>query len=321
MPNSLAGISHLRTETGWLIDAGNGNDLIDATTSTEYNCLSGGNGKDTISGGMGNDCIDGGNGDDELTGNGGADVFVLSGGNDVIKDFSPSQMINREVLVNFEDLDILPGDFKFPTTYSGLNSWGLAAYAPDNSNPDNLPMIVQSGTAVGVALFSFATIFSPSGVPGDDLDFDFAAGDFARYPGEDTKKISITAYDDSEEVGVLSFSSNNQFKSHIDLEAGNVTDGTGTHSFDFYRGRFTSIDKIVIQTDNDNVVTMDNLEFKYPGVLAAGDKIDLPDGFDIAAYLATATDDGAGNTVLTNGTDSLTLVGVHSADVSADWFI
>ncbi len=61
------------------VSAGDGNDLIDATSSDIGVSLSGGNGADTINGGSANDTLNGNDGADSLTGNLGNDS--LAGGN------------------------------------------------------------------------------------------------------------------------------------------------------------------------------------------------------------------------------------------------
>lgn len=78
----LTGAANLRRV---LVDAGDGNDVIDASGNNNVNVqlvLRGGNGDDMIMGGAGNDVIDGGAGNDQLYGNGGADLLTGGDGND-----------------------------------------------------------------------------------------------------------------------------------------------------------------------------------------------------------------------------------------------
>ncbi|MBI1314694.1 hypothetical protein GC176_25660, partial [bacterium] len=68
-----------------LVDAGAGNDDVDAAGVTAVNTtISGGDGNDTIFGGDGADVIDGGAGDDNLTGNAGNDAISGGAGRDQI---------------------------------------------------------------------------------------------------------------------------------------------------------------------------------------------------------------------------------------------
>jgi hypothetical protein len=318
-PNLLIDITGIRSDTGWLINAGNGKDLIDASMSTENNRLSGGNGKDTILGGMGNDHIDGGNGDDELTGNGGADVFVMSGGNDVIHDFSPAASAVLTRSISFENLNLSRNEFESLSEFEGLYWTNVSATLASNFSPDTGLMNVASGSVVGMSNGSdYMSISSLPSDPDSLLDFDFVAGDFA--PFVNATSIEFVAYDDTIEVGTLSFHAPNPGKLHVDFELGIVTDAGGNSvSADFW-GTFKSIDQIVINL-GEEAIAMDNLLFAYSLDVGAGDKIDLDDGVDVAAYMASAMDDGAGNTVLTDDNNSLTLVGVSASAVSVDWFV
>jgi len=96
--NSTARITNLE-----VINAGEGNDIVDLTSSNyilantiEINGEAGNdvlwssNGDDTIDGGTGDDTINGGAGNDTLTGDAGADTFqfTATSGSDVITDFS-----------------------------------------------------------------------------------------------------------------------------------------------------------------------------------------------------------------------------------------
>jgi VCBS repeat-containing protein len=69
------------------LSGGNGNDSLYGGTGNDV--LHGDNGDDWLDGGAGNDVLAGGNGNDTLTGGAGADEFVFGkgGGNDVVVDF------------------------------------------------------------------------------------------------------------------------------------------------------------------------------------------------------------------------------------------
>ena len=309
-----------RTTTGWVIDAGYGDDLINASSSTEKNVLSGGNGVDTIIGGSNVDRIDGGNGNDILTGNGGADIFVLSNGKDVIKDFSPTTTVLKSVVIDFEN--VANGLYtQIFNGYKGLQ-WGVDTYAL------NIPIWVN---VYGQRYTGYNTVASGQGVGFDGYgsgvdfsdpvnDFNFASGDFAS-PSYYDQTNTVFAYDDGVKVGTLTFISDRTQKASVDFLAGTIKDQANNVISGTFTGRFTSIDKVAIDSFDGYQVAMDNLVLNYILTTGDGDKIDVPDGFNVAAYVATATNDGNGNAVLTNGINSLTLVGVPASDVSMEWFI
>ena len=312
-PKSFYSPGSYHTTTGWVIDAGYGNDLIDASSSTEKNVLSGGNGVDTILGGSSVDRIDGGEGNDILTGNGGADIFVLSKGKDVIKDFSPTTTIVNSVVIDFEGIASGEGT-QILDGYKGLE-WGVDAYALDIQNyPGSGYNTVASGQGVGLDWFARGTDFY------DPVnDFDFASGDFASAWRNQTN--TIFAYDDGVKVGTLTFVSDPTQKLSVDFLAGTIKDQANNVIPGTFTGRFTSIDKVAIDSFDGFQVAMDNLVLNYMLITGNGDKIDVADGFNVAAYIATATNDGNGNAVLTNGNNSLTLVGVAASDISTEWFV
>lgn len=100
--NSQASLASGRMISIEFIDAGDGNDLIDLTTTRAgsqgykvwggagHDTLWGGQGADTLEGNAGNDVLLGAAGNDNLSGNEGADVFVFApgSGQDTIKDFA-----------------------------------------------------------------------------------------------------------------------------------------------------------------------------------------------------------------------------------------
>ena len=308
-----------RTTTGWVIDAGYGDDLINASSSTEKNVLSGGNGVDTIIGGSNVDRIDGGNGNDILTGNGGADIFVLSNGKDVIKDFSPAITVLKSVVIDFENV----ANGLYAQIFNGYKElqWGGLAYSVNIPNySDNYPgyrngfQTVASDYGIGFDGFAEGMNFS------DPVNhFNFASGDFASVLVNQTN--TIFAYDDGVKVGTLTFVSGPTQKVSVDFLAGTIKDQANNVISGTFTGRFTSIDKVAIDSFDGYQVAMDNLVLNYILTTGDGDKIDVPDGFNVASYVATATNDGNGNAVLTNGINSLTLVGVPASDVSMEWFI
>ncbi len=317
---SFGATSSYLTATGWLIDAGNGGDLIDASASTGDNTLSGGNGSDTLIGGAGDDRLDGSNGDDELTGNEGADVFVWSGGNDVISDFSPRTEGERSVVtIGFEDaLD--PASFAGSLNgqpYKNLIWTNVQILSKDFVGGSVGFSAVIDGLYVGFILNGAEMSFeNPS------QDFDFIGGDFASTTLFDTWN-TVRAYDDGVLVGALTFSTSALFKSEVNFEDLSIAPGSATLIIDPDLNRFTSVDKITITPADPFVTAFDNLQLAFPSTSGDGDgdTIDVPDGFNLPAYIASATNDGDGNTILTDGTNSLKLIGIAAEDVSASWFV
>jgi len=100
-----------------VINAGNGNDIVDLTSANFVlntgvtingeagdDVLWGSNGDDIINGGSGNDTIFGGSGNDNLTGGDGNDIFqfTATAGSDVITDFS---IAKDSIELYFRDID------------------------------------------------------------------------------------------------------------------------------------------------------------------------------------------------------------------------
>ncbi len=151
-------------------------------------------------------------------------------------------------------------------------------------------------------------------------NFAFVSADFAALMVNN--RVHITAYDDGWEVGSLSFDARIDAKVYVDFDQGIVSAPVGVVTDEIFSGSFRNIDKIVIQSASGAPVAMDELTLRTTSFrFEAADKIDVPNGFDLASYVASAVDDGDGNAVLTDGDNSLTLVGIQASIVSADWFI
>lgn len=289
----------------WNIDAGCGNDTINASQSHANNNLSGGDGKDAIFGGYGNDRIDGGKGNDDLTGGAGLDSFVLSAGNDIIRDFLPTT--KTSLLIDFEGITSSGAFAEIPANYAGLTWTNAYALGKDLHPGSGYVAAINSGQAVGFDGFAEGLSFS------DTLkDFDFVSGYFAA-AWNNGLALTIEAYDDNVLVGTatLSLDPTQTFVVLADYSnAGN---------------RFTSIDKVVIDGaggtpwgSDGSHVAMDDLLLNYG---APGDVIDVSNGYDVAALAASAATDGHGGTLLTHSQGTVTLVGVDPWDVSEAWFV
>ncbi|MDA0586557.1 MAG: right-handed parallel beta-helix repeat-containing protein [Planctomycetota bacterium] len=109
-----------------LINAGDGDDSVDATTSTENLVVSGGAGRDTLKGGLGDDTIYGGVDADDIQGNEGDDILVggfgvandtIDGGvgNDILRggdgDDSLLGGADDDLLMGGNGNDVLRGGF------------------------------------------------------------------------------------------------------------------------------------------------------------------------------------------------------------------
>lgn len=295
-----------------ILNGNNGKDLVEGGDDDDtlygdngIDMLSGGLGNDTLYGGRGNDMLDGGDGDDELTGGTGADVFVLSDGNDTITDFSPLE----NVLIDFEAALTGADEPDYAANviadgYANLDWTSAWVMDPSVFYHGGYEQVLESGVAVGYDGFGVGLSFSDP-----NRDFDFQSGYFASAWA--TQSVTFTAYDDGEAVGSATFSLG-QTKTFIDFStAVEVT------------GRFTSVDTISVdglgtyEGDPLSHVAMDDLTLSY----GEGDLIDVADGTDIAALIASAVSDGMGGATLSHDGGSLTLVGIAPEDVSADWFV
>ena len=307
------------------INAHNGDDLVlgwgvtlDALTGRAVEAagsafdehLFGDQGSDRLFGGAGADVLDGGTGDDLLTGGSGRDVFVLSAGHDVIADFGQRSL--RTVLLDFEGLNpryTING-------YQGL-AWSSTAYVePEGTAWNNIgyTTVLTSGRQYLFDAWGGGISFSDS-----RADFDFASGNFAA-AWSNNLVVTLKAWDDGSVVGTAKFQVDVDRKAVIDFVNASAT---GVDSISF-SGRFTSVDKVsydgVGGTDpGRSHVGVDDLRLQYRAQ-GEPDVIDLPDGFDVAALLATAQSDGAGGTLLTHDEGTLQLVGIAPAEVAAGWF-
>jgi hypothetical protein len=290
----------------WEIDAGWGNDIINAADSTENNIFRGGFGNDNITGGSGADYIDGGAGNDIMTGNGGIDTFALSRGQDVIQDFEATVKIYDTI--DFEEL--APADYfgsLVPDGYKDLdwNNTFYVNFSNNGYNPSGYENVNNS--PINSAYDGYADGMSFSN---PDEDFDLVSAYMAAAWNNDLE-VTVNAYDDDVLVGTATL----------------VLDPTKELiDFSLYadaNNRFTSIDTVEIVGEGGTGVggehvAMDDIVLAYG---EPGDLIDVPDGCDITALLASAVSDGHGGTVLTCGTDTLTLTGVAPGELTADMFV
>jgi len=295
----------------WEIDAGWGKDVINAADSTENNIFRGGFGNDNITGGSGADYIDGGAGNDIMTGNGGIDTFALSRGQDVIQDFEATVKIYDTI-----DFENVPGanpntaNNPIPDGYHGLEWSEWARVEAGTFRPGSgYQNVLNSGEYVGYNGLAEAVSFSNSAE-----DFDLVSANMAAAWNDDLE-VTVNAYDDGVLVGTANLLLD-PTKELIDFSLYNDANN-----------RFTSIDTVEIVsaggTDaglggGGTHVAMDDIVLAYG---EPGDLIDVPDGCDIATLLDSAVSDGSGGTVMTCGTDTLSLTGVAPDMLTAEMFV
>lgn len=276
------------------IFAGGGNDLLSGGKGSDW--LSGDAGNDHLDGGVkhdrlwggdGEDLLDGGAGDDLLTGGAGADIFVISEGNDILTDFSPPPA-PQNVVMDFQGLTDggpVPGGY-------GLVTW----FSPSK-------FTVQDDGSGNLSAWRNSHLGSdPGGFSALVGDFDLVSLSLAERldPAPSSQvNVTITAEDDGVVVGTVQ-----------------INDITDWQTIGF-GANFKSIDKVYFVSGGDRF-RLDDVQLKIG--FEGGDKLQVASGAAIASLVASAVGDGAGNTILKQGTDSITLLGVSPADATADWF-
>lgn len=286
--------------------------------------LDGGNGDDTLDGGADADRLFGGKGDDLLVGGSSADVFVVSKGDDRIADFSPAMAGTKAVTIDFDDFSQSPATL--PNGYEGLNWSGFQAVdglvTPQLSG---FRQVINSSHYVGYDSGGGGASFSSP-----DGDFDLKSGYFAAAWRNDLI-LTAKAYDEGLEVGTATIVLN-PAKTFVDFAAGTAVGAVSA----VFSGRFTSIDKVHLDGSGGTPApipgpgsipgqgeqfAVDDISLVLPTTTGDGDKIAVATGTDIAALVASAHDDGQGNTVLQTGGGSLTLEGVAPSLLSENWFV
>lgn len=294
------------TGNGVNIDLSDGNDVysgFENIIGSAYN--------DTLAGDDNNNVLDGGAGDDNLSGKGGADTFVLSAGNDTIQDFQiPTP---TTVTLDFEGLDGISGFYETQfNSYKSLAWSNTLAINPVYYYSPGYAAVLTSGSNIAANGYgSYLAISQPA-----NKNFDFDSGNFAATWNSDVP-VTITAWDNNnEKVGTATMTLH-PTKVYVDFIAQTVIgDGTENPSF---TGHFDNINRIEISAgvDNNDQVAMDDLVVTLP----VGDQIDIPDGFDLNALLASAQSDGNNGTLLTHDQGTLHLLGINPVDVTADLFV
>ena len=304
------------------IDGGPGNDTIDASGSgagvtidlvngpySAFETIIGSVHDDNLVGNASANSLNGRAGNDILKGNGGSDTFVLSAGNDTIQDFEQAGS-TTSVLLDFEGL--FPGPLY---SYQGLN-WTAGTFeqpyvvlGDGSAWPPGAQTVLTSGTNVGAGTWHSSLSSADAA-----QDFDFSSGYFAAaLDWLPTSLAKVVAHDDGAEVGSVELGLLWGVKAHVDFLS-QTASGVDHATFS---GRFESVDTIEFIPDI-GPLPMDDLVLNYA---SQGDKIDVPDGFDVAGFIGSATSDGNGGTVLTHDQGSLQLIGIDPGTVSTDWFI
>ncbi len=306
------------------VDGGVGNDTLDASgsgagvtidlvngTYSAFETIIGSAHDDNLIGDASANIFNGGAGNDILKGNGDSDTFVLSDGNDTIQDFEGADS-TTSVLLDFE---IAEGssytplyDYKGLTWYNpafpGVESWASDATLYGTGTGE--PIVLTSGKCIGEG--SYLSRFSDG-----NQDFDFASGNFASYYTSFDSQATVNAYDDGALVGSAVMGLIGGSKAIVDFAAQTAS---GVNSANF-SGRFESVDTIEF-VPTYGPLPMDDLVLNYA---SGDDKIEVPDGFDVAGFIGSAISDGNGGTVLTHDQGSLHLIGIAPGTVSADWFV
>ena len=290
------------------VDGGDGHDHLWGGLGSDG--LVGGAGNDRIDGGDGADRINGGRGNDVETGGGDADIFVISDGKDVVTDFSPTA---HDVLIDFESV-AGQGEILRVSEYAGLYAgllWSDSFYAADNDASTftgGFSNVLNSGEAAGSLNgrlgYASGTISSP------DQDFDLVSGYFAAISLDGIGELDVTfeGIDDGQVVATLTVDNISEAKNFIE-----------------FGDDFLSVDTLKITAiqgvagAGSSFLAMDDLTLRYYD--GDGDLLQVASAAEINTLLASATTDGAGNTILSSGNNSTTLLGVDPTQVTADWFI
>jgi hypothetical protein len=295
------------------VDGGAGDDFLDGGTGNDS--LVGDAGSDRLYGGDGVDRLNGGKGNDVETGGAGDDVFVISSGHDVVTDFAPPQYL----LIDFEGIAPQGGSAEIPVDYLGLQwadnvvgpSVNARAYDNDafNAFSPGMGAVLTSGEAVGVTNADPGSSFISFSSTGQD--FDLVSGYFAAVLMPDSGRLDLTieGLDDGVVVGTLT-----------------IQDLSQTKNFITFGDDFKSIDTVNISTSvvvapsqmfyNTNVA-MDDLLLR----VSHGDRLEVSSVSEMQSLIASATSDGAGNTILGQGGSTTTLLGVDPSEVNAEWFV
>lgn len=204
-----------------------------------------------------------------------------------------------------------------PYGYTNLNWSNAAVFSPFDYGYRNTGYNAVLNSGVSVAFGGYAFGFSS---PDPNRNFDFKSGYFAA-AWHNNLQVTFTAFDNGFQVGSATFSIS-PTKTFIDFTIANEV-----------TGRFTSIDRISIDSVGGTnaglggggaIVAMDDLTLIHnkQGDPAYSDQIDVPDGMNVNALLASASYDAGGNVVLHHGGGTLTLLGVTDASkISVDWFV
>jgi Ca2+-binding RTX toxin-like protein len=120
-----------------LIDAGAGDDVVDASRAIVDLKIAAGAGNDVVFGGLGNDVIDGGEGNDTLVGGGGDDVLLGGAGDDLLDGGSGNDAIyggeDNDVVQGGAGDDILSGDSGKDMVFGGSGNDLISGGAGDDT--------------------------------------------------------------------------------------------------------------------------------------------------------------------------------------------
>jgi len=107
------------------VDAGTGNDTVNASATAIPVTLLGGDGNDTLTGGSGNDRLEGGAGNDQLYGGDGDDTLLGGDGDDLLDGGAGTDVLDGGTGTNvlLDSLTVTPTSTTSPSTLKGLVDW------------------------------------------------------------------------------------------------------------------------------------------------------------------------------------------------------
>lgn len=275
-------------------DAGNdrlygdaGNDQLDGGSGDDQ--LWGGDGNDNLLGGDGRDRLDGGTGNDRLNGGRGNDASTGGAGNDVF-------------------VISLGAD-----TITDFRSFHDVLHTLDFTD------LTQSGTLLAGPFPPGYGGLSWTGFFFTDLGFDARIGTDPDLGGAISSATPIKLISIDLSAGSVNFPTNIVWETSLNgqfVASGFVAGDGGVHRVTFGS---TPVDHITIKATTFANVYVDNVT--YVSSDQDHDLLSVGAASDIATLLASARDDGAGNTIIGSGPNTTTLLGVAAASVSADWFV
>ncbi|MFO1160937.1 MAG: hypothetical protein U1E60_19005 [Reyranellaceae bacterium] len=247
------------------------------------------------------DTFIGSKGNDSFTGGAGNDKFVMSAGDDTITDFTP---VNY-TLIDFNDRpqsSLAP----VPSGYGGLNWSNVSTNGPQYSSYPN----------TGYANDGLGTAVAYNG-SGNEGTITTAGADFSLKSAymaaawNDNLQVTVQGWDDGvlKVTQIFALGVNRTLVNFVGFDSIDKVTFVGTGGTQ--HAGFTG--------GSGSQVVWDDIRLAFDN--APGDRIDVPDGTDVAALVASAVTDGLGGSLVIHSQGTIHLVGVQPQDVKADWFV